>query len=280
MEVDVMEHSRGRGTAVVTGASRGIGPHIARVLASDGYPVVLAARTGDALERVAAGIRRAGGTAHAVVADLAVPGDRDRLIRAAEVELGAVEVLVNNAASGPVFGFHEQGAAEVTELLELNLHAPIELTRLVLPGMLRRERGDVVNVATLAAKLPMPYMAMYSATKAGLAQFTAALALEHEGSGVRFATVFPGAVSEEGMAVRTARETGVEFPDGGAVKPEVVAQAVMDAIQGDKTEILVGQGARLVTRHPRLGYFLMRKAGTFDSLRAAAGRYQQLSRAA
>lgn len=260
---------------IVTGASRGIGPHIARAFATAGHPVVLAARTGPLLDTLAREILDAGGQAVAVVADITVAADRDRLVDAAR-SLGPIGVLVNNAAVGPIFHFHEHTTDQVAEVIDVNLTAPVELTRLVVPEMLDAGGGRIVNVSTVAAKLPMPYMALYSTTKAALTQFSAALELEYGDRGIHVSTVLPGGVSEEGMSVRAAQESGVDLPDDGAVQPDVVARAVFDAARGRKPEVFVGAGTRFMANHPRLAYRLIRKSGAFASLELAADRFRDL----
>ena len=259
---------------IITGASRGIGPHIARVFATAGHPVVLAARTGSLLEALAQEIIGDGGRAIAVDADITVAADRTRIVDAAR-SLGPVGVLVNNAAVGPIFHFHEHTTNQVAAVIDVNLTAPIELTRLVIPEMLAAGGGRIVNVSTVAAKLPMPYMALYSTTKAALTQFSAALELEYGDRGIHVSTVLPGGVAKEGMSVRAAQESGVDLPDDGSVQPEVVARAVA---RGRKPEVFVGTGTHFMVNHPRLAYRLIRKSGAFASLETAADRFRDLDR--
>ena len=260
---------------IITGASRGIGPHIARAFATAGHPVVLAARTGSLLEALAQEIIGDGGRAIAVDADITVAADRTRIVDAAR-SLGPVGVLVNNAAVGPIFHFHEHTTDQVAAVIDVNLTAPIELTRLVIPEMLAAGGGRIVNVSTVAAKLPMPYMALYSTTKAALTQFSAALELEYGDRGIHASTVLPGGVAEEGMSVRAAQESGVDLPDDGSVQPEVVARAVLAAARGRKPEVYVGTGTRFMANHPRLAYRLIRKSGAFAKIEQAADRFRDL----
>ncbi len=260
--------------AIITGASRGIGPHIAKAFATAGHPVVLAARTGPLIETLAQQIIDAGGIARAVDADITVAADRARIVDAAR-SIGPVGVLVNNAAVGPIFHFHEHTTDQVVAVIDVNLTAPIELTRLVVAEMLAAGGGQVVNVTTVAAKLAMPYMALYSATKAGLTQFSAALELEYADRGIHVSTVLPGAIAEEGMSVRAAQESGVDLPDDGAVRPEIVARAVLDATRRRTPEVFVGTGTRFMTNHPRLAYRLIRKSGAFAALEQAADRFRE-----
>lgn len=264
---------------IVTGASRGIGPHIAREFATAGHPVVLAARTGPLLNTLVQEITRAGGRAIAVEADITVAADRARIVDAAR-SLGPVGVLVNNAAVGPIFHFHEHTTADVAAVIDVNLTAPIELTRLVVSEMLAAGGGRIVNVTTVAAKLPMPYMALYSTTKAALTQLSAALELEYGDRGIHVTTVLPGGIAEEGMSVRAAQESGVDLPDDGAVQPEAVARAVLAAARDRTPEVFVGTGTRFMAKHPRLAYRLIRKSGAFAALEQAADRFRDLARSA
>ncbi len=264
-------------TAIITGASRGIGPHIAKALAEAGYPVVLVARTLDLLEAEAQAIQADGGKALAVQADVTSAPDRERVLAMART-LGPVGVLVNNAAVGPIANFHDHTDDDIDHVIAVNLAAPMAMARLVVADMLREGRGRIVNVATVAAKLPMPHMALYSATKAGLAQFSTALDLEYRDRGIRTGTVFPGAVLEEGMSIRSVEETGVEIPNDGAVMPQVVAQAVLAAAANDETETYLDAGSRFMARHPRVAYALIKRTGVFESLGQAADRYEEINR--
>ena len=152
------------------------------------------------------------------------------------------------------------------------------MAKLVIADMLLQGRGRIINVATVAAKLPMPHMALYSATKAGLAQFSTALDLEYRDRGIRTGTVFPGAVLDEGMSVRSVEETGVMIPNDGAVKPHVVAQAVLAAASSDDTETYLDAGSRFMARHPRIAYALIKRTGVYESLGLAADRYHEINR--
>ena len=263
--------------AIITGASMGIGPHIAQVFAQAGYPVVLVARTLDLLELEAQAIRADGGIALGVQADVTVARDRERVLAMART-LGPVGVLVNNAAVGPIANFHDHSDNDIDYVIAVNLAAPMAMAKLVIADMLLQGRGRIINVATVAAKLPMPHMALYSATKAGLAQFSTALDLEYRDRGIRTGTVFPGAVLDEGMSVRSVEETGVMIPNDGAVKPHVVAQAVLAAASSDDTETYLDAGSRFMARHPRIAYALIKRTGVYESLGQAADRYHEINR--
>jgi hypothetical protein len=153
--------------ALVTGASPGIGEVFARELAERGANLVLAARSRDRLEALANELGGHGGTSVEFVAvDLSEPGDGARLAGQLERRGRDIDVLVNNAGFGLFGPFHEADAKRIAQQVQLNVAALTELTCALLPGMRARDRGAIVNVASTAAFQPVPYMAVYGATKA------------------------------------------------------------------------------------------------------------------
>jgi short-subunit dehydrogenase len=167
---------RGR-RALITGASRGIGEELARRFASEGAQVALVARSAPAIEKLAADL---GGTAHP--ADLADPLQVATLINRVEDEVGPVDILVNNAGVAPTSGaIHDWGLAELEQTYRVNVISPAELCRQVIPRMLHRGRGHIVNVSSLAGCGVFPGLTAYSSTKAALSQFTAGLRADLKG---------------------------------------------------------------------------------------------------
>lgn len=146
-------------TAIVTGGSRGVGPYIAEALVRQGAKVALVARSEPELEANARTLSEAGAEVVAFAADVASAADRRELIDAVERRLGPVDVLVNNAGGDLQREFHNLTEGEVQGVLDLNLTSAIMLTRLVLPGMLERGRGHVVNVSSMAGRVSFPWPA-------------------------------------------------------------------------------------------------------------------------
>lgn len=232
-----MKELRGK-TALVTGASRGIGAHIARALAGEGMRLVLAARSAGALEGIAAELRARGTEVATIPADL---GRRDQIEALAERAV-AVDVLVNNAGLELAASYHTVAPETIGELIAVNLTAPMILTRLLLPGMIARGGGHIVNISSLAGLVGTPYGEVYCATKHGLVGFTRGLRLtaEAEGYGVGASVICPGFISQEGMFADAAGGAGVEAPALlGTSPPEAVAKAVVRAIVRDEPEVIV-----------------------------------------
>lgn len=221
---------------LLTGGSRGIGPHIARALLARGARVTLAARTADDLERVA-GSLPADRTAVAA-GDVTEAEDRELIVKASEEALGPIDILVNNAGVERISRFAENAPEDVTRIVDLNLEATIQLTRMVVPGMLERRRGHVVNVSSLAGKAAAPFNVVYSATKWGLVGFSYSLRAELRDSGVGVSVVCPGYVERDGMFSRH-ENTNVSRASGTLTTPEKVAAAVVDAVERNKAEVLV-----------------------------------------
>ncbi len=232
-----MEELRGR-NALVTGAGGGLGGYIARALAAEGVNLALTDLPEAPVDGLAAELRIRGVRVEHAPADLADRDERRRLVGWAEDTLGPLDVLVNNA--GVEFGgrFLHNSADELEAIVAVNLLAVMDLCRLVLPGMLERGRGHMVNVASLAGKLPSPYLVSYAATKHAVVGFTHSLRIEYRREPVSFSAICPGFVREVGMYGRLEHE--VEAPAViGTVAPERVGQAVVKAIREDRPEVIV-----------------------------------------
>ena len=218
-------------TALVTGASSGIGRAVAAALARDGARVVGLGRDFAALESLA---ETSG--ASVLPVDLASPNALARFVEASLPGLPPVDILVNCAGAGRYGPLLEHRPEEIDRLLALNVRAPIALTQAVLPGMRQRGRGRVVNVASIAGRLGVPNETVYSATKGALAVFSRALDAELAGTGVGVTLVIPGVVQTPFFERRGApydRNRPRPMP------PERVAQAIVRAIARDQAEVVI-----------------------------------------
>jgi short-subunit dehydrogenase len=256
-------------TILLTGASRGIGAVLAVRLARERPHLVLAARDARKLESVASRCSALGASVTPVAADISSAEDRQRLVQTA----GSVDVLINNAGVETTTMVADQTRELVEAQIATNLIAPIELTRLLLPAMLAKRCGVVVNVSSMSGKVPTPYNAVYSATKFGLNGFAAAIRYELEGSGVHVGTVCPSFVGETGMWA----DTGVRAPAlMREVPPAKVVAAVLKVMAGAR-EVLVTPGPvrpLLVLREmiPGLEQPILKGLGIVDVCRSRATR--------
>jgi uncharacterized protein len=213
--------------ALLTGASGGIGKAIAAALHERGTDVAVSARRADVLDQIRAELSD---RIEPMPADLARAEDVDALAHRA----GAVDVLVANAALPASGRLETFSAEEIDRALAVNLRAPIQLARALVPGMAERGRGHVVLVSSLSGKVAAGGGSVYSATKFGLRGFGTALRDELRGAGVGVTVVFPGFISGEGMWA----ETGLRLPPGvGMRSPEQVARAVVRGIERNRAEI-------------------------------------------
>lgn len=236
-----MKQIRGK-TALVTGASRGIGRHIARTLAEEGMDLVLSARTFSALEHPAEEARSYGSRVTCIPADLRHRADVVSLATRAEAEAGGVSVLVNNAALECALPFYEVDPDDLEGTIAVNLTAPMLLTRLLLPHMIRRGEGHVVNVSSLAGLVGTPYDETYAATKHGLMGFSRSLrlSLRSEGHSVGVSAICPAFVEEAGMYHSASTASGAAAPMMiGTVPIRKVSRAVVRAIFRDEPEVVL-----------------------------------------
>jgi uncharacterized protein len=180
-------------TALVTGASAGIGVDLAECFAQDGYDLILAARSEPALREVAERLAKTHGVrATPIAVDLGVPGGGEKLASLVAQQGLTVDVLVNNAGYGHAGAFAGSDRATQLGMIDLNDRALVELTHIYWPGMLERGRGGVLNVASTAAFQPGPLMAIYYASKAFVLSFSEALWEEARGTGVKVSCLCPG----------------------------------------------------------------------------------------
>ena len=223
-------------TALVTGASSGIGAAIARTLARRGAALVLVARRAEALERLANELRQANQAAVTVrPADLADEAGRTALA----AELSGVDILVNNAGLGVYGPFADASWDQTRLMLEVNVVALTHLTHLALPAMRRAGWGRIVHVASTAAFQPVPLYAAYGATKAHLLSFGVALNHELRGSGVTCTTLCPGVTDTEFFGV--AGQTMNSFQRASIMDSDTVAKAGVDAMLRRRPFVVAGR---------------------------------------
>ena len=220
-----MVELRGK-TVLLTGASTGLGPHIARRLRQGGAKFVLSARNEAALEKLAQEL----GESRIVAADLSRSGEPERLAR----EAGPIDVLVSNAgipATGRLATFQIE---EIDRAIAVNLRAGIVLAKLLAPGMVERRSGHLVFMSSIAGKIPSGGETIYNATKFGIRGFGLALREELWGTGVGVSVITPTFVSEAGMWAVTGLKPN---PIAGEVTPAQVADAVWTAITKNRREM-------------------------------------------
>ncbi len=225
-------------TALVTGANGGIGQAIARALHEGGARLVLSARRPDAVRAIA---EETG--ARVVLADLAERGAVARLVD----EAGPIDILVANAALPASGSILDYAADEIDAALDVNLRAPVLLSRLLAPGMIERGRGQLVFISSIAGKLATGATALYSATKFGLRGFALGLRQDLAAKHVGVTVIYPGFIRDAGMFF----DTGVQLPRAlGSRTPGQVADAVIQAVSHNPAELIVA------AMDQRLGAFL------------------------
>ncbi len=219
-----------RRLALVTGASAGIGAAFARILASHGYDVALTARRADRLEALAAEIRlRYGVEAYAIPADLADPAGVDTVLAGVEAQGRVIDALINNAGYGLPGAYAETSWADQGKFLQVMLTSVCELSHKVLPGMIERRFGRIVNVASLAGLVPgAAGHTLYAATKGFLVKFSQSLHLENLSTGVHVSALCPGFTCYRNSTTSTPSGTGAQ------VRPVAARMAVAGRRRGGR----------------------------------------------
>lgn len=196
--------SNARPIALVTGASSGIGANLARELAKDGHDLILSARRVEPMQVLAKELKSVGANSTIITADLSESGAAAVLVRDIETQGLAVDVLINAAGLGANGRFDASDPVRITEMLQVNVVALTELTRMLLPPMVARRKGQVLLMASTAGFQPGPQMAVYCASKAYVLSFGEAIAYELKDSGVTVTTLCPGATDTEFARVADA----------------------------------------------------------------------------
>ena len=227
-------------TALITGASSGIGEHFARQLAGRGHDLVLVARRTDRLEALAAELPT---QTRVVACDLA---NEATSLPAKVAELGAdVDLLVNNAGFGTHGRFWEIDEGRDAEMVRLNCEAVVVLTRAFLPGMIERDRGGVITVASTAGFQPLPYETTYAASKAFALNFSDALHTELRGTNVRCVAINPGPVRTEWQEIAGIEES--QIPPG-MISAEQCAREALEAYDRGARSLVPGAMFRWMMR--------------------------------
>lgn len=226
-------------TALITGASFGIGQELAAIFSREGYSLVLVARSADKLRQLASELEKAHGTHSLILAsDLSAPGSaayvHDQTMRADIT----VDVLVNNAGFGQFGLFAENDLEECLQQIQLNITTLTHLTRLYLPEMVQRKSGRILNVASTAAFQPGPLMAVYYATKAYVLHFSEAIANELKGTGVTVTCLCPGATATEFH--KRANMMDIRLLQFGAMDARTVAEDGYRALMAGKPVVISG----------------------------------------
>jgi len=272
-------------TALVTGASRGIGVEIARALASRGANLALVARSEHELRSVARELQTEDGTVRAIAADLSDPTAPAAIVDRVVDEVGPIDILVNNAALELQRRFHTLSAQDVETVIRVDLVAPMALVQLALPGMLERGYGRIVNVSSIAGHVAFPFTEAYAASKDGLVAFSRVLRNDYRDQGVSCSAVILGAVKDTGLGQRTLDETGLKSNTAFMVSAQAVAKAVVRAIEKDKAEIVVMKGPgrlmkALMDYFPAFGPAMNKMAGADKIVNAVADYRDAQHRAA
>lgn len=225
-------------TILLTGASRGIGAFIARSLAKEQVTIVGISRSKEGLNKIGAEITDLGSEWIAINFDLTQIEKLPIIVEQVNQQVGAVDILINNAGIELYRAFQDYSTTEIQSILTTNLIAVMELSRLILPAMLSKGSGHIVNIASLAGKKSPAYNSIYAASKAGLIGWNDALRQELAGTGVEISVICPGYVSQEGISA----DTGVPAPRLSGTSPPVkVVDAVVRAIVHNQAEVVVNQ---------------------------------------
>jgi len=217
----------------ITGASRGIGRAVAHAAAAKGAKVGLMARSADDLEKVLGSIDTTGATA---VADVADRASVESALESLTAALGPIDVLVNNAGIGKYASVLDTDVEDFERLVRVNYFGAVYATKAVLPGMVARRRGHIVNVSSIVGRIGTPFEAAYSASKFALTGLSEALAVEVEPFNIGVSMVSPGPVATDFFDTRGVPYAR-SFPK--PVSPEKVANAVVAAVERNRREQLI-----------------------------------------
>jgi len=237
-------------TSLVTGASSGIGKALAADLASRGSNLILTARSGDRLESLAAELRAAHGVKVEVIAlDLSLEGAAGRLHTEVAARGLSVDLLVNNAGFGKWGPFLGDDLPTLAEMMNLNMRAVVELCHAFLPSLVARGDSAILNIGSTASFIPVPWSAVYGATKAFILSFSEALNYEFRDKGVHVAVLCPGNTASNFAAVANAK---AKKPEGSDASAESVAKVGLDALLQGRCAVIPGLSNQSVAILPRV----------------------------
>jgi short-subunit dehydrogenase len=229
-------------TALITGASSGLGQEFARQLAPHARSLILVARRLDRLEKLKAEIERPGLTIHCHTADLGDEVQTEAFLAALAASNERVSLLINNAGLGDHGLFEDSDWSRVKAMLDVNIKALTRLTHALLPELVRAGRGAILNVSSIAGYLPLPKMAVYAASKAYVTSFTEALRAEVRDAGISVTALCPGPVNTEffGVAERGNEADRMPAPEIFKVPAEQVVAEALDAVIRDRARVIPG----------------------------------------
>ncbi len=240
-----------RPIALVTGASSGIGAALAREAAKDGHDVVLVARRREPMQALAAELTALGAESTIIPADLSKPGAAAALMQDIEARGIVVDTLINNAGLGGTARFDQSDPERVAAMLQVNIVALTELTRLMLPKMVARRRGRIMLLASTAAFQPGPHMAVYYASKAYVLSFGRAIAYELRGTGVTVTTLCPGPTATEFVEVAQMESTGLFNSPMPVMSAADVALLGYAALKAGRPVIVTGLVNKIIAMSTR-----------------------------
>ena len=241
-------------TALITGASSGIGEAFAEAYAKQGVDLVLVARSKDKLDAIAARLAQkySGRRIEVITADLSEARPGAALLKKTQALGLEIDVLVNNAGFGLAANFHEDDPARQREMIALNVNAVVDLAQAFLPPMLERGKGAIINIASLAGFQPTPHMTLYGATKAFVLSFSEGLWAEYRNKGIAVLAVCPGPVDTaffEATGNASLRKT---IPSSSMLSADAVVATSLKALQQGKSFVVPGAAPKLASLLPRL----------------------------
>ena len=267
-------------TVLLTGATGGLGTFITLALAERGVKLALMAYPGAELAELQAAAERKGANVISFPYDVRNAAQRREILEQVHGQFGEIDILINNAGIEYTSAYHNLTEENIHDIIAVNLEGPMILTRLVLPEMLRRGRGHIVNMASLAGKAGPAFQEPYAATKAGLIAFTSSLRGTYRPDGVSASVIVPGFV-EAGIYAKLKARSGMAAPALlGTSSPETVARTVIRAIEQDLPEVIVNSVPvrpllAFTALFPAAGEWLGGKVGANDFFRRVVQAQKQ-----